>query len=150
MKISTTRILLGLLSTIIGLFFIVAAWEAFEEYNRVKSYDGYAVGHVTQKHFQRASDGNTTYSLDYWFALPDGDKVSSTNSILKQNWDSLKIDDTFEIRYDRSSPSRNIPMYGGSVSILYAIFIFLLGAVIFFFGMMRLIAGFKNHDGKSA
>ena len=88
--------------------------------------------------------------LGYWFALPDGDKVSSTSSILKQNWDSLNIDDTFEIRYDRSNPDRNIPMYGGSVSILYAIFIFLLGAVIFFFGMMRLIAAFKNHDEKSA
>jgi hypothetical protein len=150
MKTTTSRILLGGISFLIGVFFVSASWEAYGEYMRIKEYAGHATGHLTQKHYQRASDGNSIYYLDYWFLPVGGNKISSTNSILKEHWDGLKPDDTLEVRYDKSNPSRNIPLSGGSVSLVYAFFVFVLGAVFLVFGIMRLIDSFKKGPDKSA
>ena len=144
MKISLSQAVFGGISLVIGVFFVVAGWEACTEYMRVKEYAGISTGHVTKKHFSQAADGNSIYYLDYWYLLTDGHKVTSTNSMLKQNWDGLKVEDTLEIRYDKSNPIRNIPLYGGSVSLVYAFFVFVLGTVFIVFGVMRFIHSFKT------
>jgi hypothetical protein len=148
MRISVSHAVVGTISLLIGVFFVMASWESISEYMRVKEYAGFATGNVTNKHFSQAADGNSLYYIDYWFILADGKKISSTRSILKQHWDVLKVDDTLEIRYDKSNPNRNTPMAGGSVSLVYAFFVFILGAVFLIFGIMRLISGFKKNSGK--
>lgn len=148
MKISKSKVILGAISLLIGVFFVMASWESSSEYMRVKEYAGFATGNVTKKHFSQAADGNSLYYIDYWFILSDGKKISSTRSILKQHWDVLKADDTLEIRYDKSNPDRNIPMAGGSLSLVYAFFVFILGAVFLIFGIMRIISGFNKNSGK--
>jgi hypothetical protein len=144
LKISKSGIIVALITGIIGLFFLLASWEAYSEYRRVNEYTGYAAGHVTKKYFSRAADGNSIYYLDYWFLLPDGNKISSTSNMVQQQWDALKIDDTLGIRYDLSNPNRNISNFSGSISLVYVFFVFLLGTVFLIFGVMRLINSFKT------
>ena len=150
MKISFSRVLWGVICLGVGLFFLAGSWGSYAEYQRVQNYDGRAIGHITSKHFKLGSDGGGNYYVDYWF-MPSADgKISATGIIAKQQWEMLKVDDTFEIRYDRSNPNLNIPMYGGSPSLVFSFFMFILGAVFILFGSLRLVSGFKKASyGKS-
>ncbi|HQN99133.1 MAG TPA: hypothetical protein PKU86_06740, partial [Bacteroidales bacterium] len=77
-----------------------------------------------------------------------GNKISVSSIIAKQQWDVLKISDNIEIRYDKSKPDRNIPMYGGSPSLIYAILMLVLGAVFILFGTLRIIKGLSKLNQK--
>ncbi|MBP9014583.1 MAG: DUF3592 domain-containing protein [Smithella sp.] len=150
MKISFSRVLWGLICLGVGLFFLAGSWGSYAEYQRVQNYEGRAVGHITNKHFKLGSDGGGNYYVDYWFMPSTNSKISATGMIAKQQWEILKVDDTFEIRYDRSNPNLNIPMYGGSPSLVFSFFMFILGAVFILFGSLRLVSGFKKASyGKS-
>ena len=144
MKISFSRVLWGVICLGVGLFFLAGSWGFYAEYQRVQNYEGRAVGHITNKHFKLGSDGGGNYYVDYWFMPSANSKISATGMIAKQQWEILKVDDTFEIRYDRSNPNLNIPMYGGSPSLVFSFFMFILGAVFILFGSLRLVSGFKK------
>ena len=150
LKISKSGITVAFITIIIGIFFLSGTWEAYLEYMRVNEYAGHATGHVTNKHFSQGADGNSMYYLDYWFLLPGGGKIKSTSNLLQQQWEALKIDDTLEIRYDLSNPNRNIPKYGGSLSLVYVFLVFVLGVVFLVFGIMRLISSFKMTYNKTS
>jgi len=144
LKISFSRVLWGVICLGVGLFFLAGSWGSYAEYQRVQNYDGRAIGHITSKHFKLGSDGGGNYYVDYWF-MPSADgKISATGIIAKQQWEMLKVDDTFEIRYDRSNPNLSIPMYGGSPSLVFSFFMLILGAVFILFGSLRLVSGFKK------
>jgi len=66
-----------------------------------------------------------------------GDKINATSGISRQQWDTLKVDDTIEVRYDLSNPGRNIPLYGGNPSLISAFFMLVLGTVLAVFGALR-------------
>jgi len=144
LKISFSRVLWGVICLGVGLFFLAGSWGSYAEYQRVQNYEGRAVGHITNKHFKLGSDGGGNYYVDYWFMPSTNSKISATGMIAKQQWEILKVDDTFEIRYDRSNPNLNIPMYGGSPSLVFSFFMFILGAVFILFGSLRLVSGFKK------
>ena len=125
------------------------SWAAYTEYKRVQDYGGRAIGHVTDKHYKRGSDGGGNYYLDYWFMSSAGNKISSTSVIGKQHWDVLQVDDTMEIRYDLSNPNRSIHLYGGSPSLVFAFFMLTMGAVFIAFVFLRVIKSFqKTSKGK--
>ncbi len=144
MKISFSGIFWGLICIGVGLFFMAGSWGAYAEYKRVQDYTGRAIGTITDKHFKQGLDGGGNYYVDYWFMSSGGGKISARSVIAKQQWDMLKKDDTMEVRYDQSNPERNIPMYGGSPSLVYAFFMLLLGAVFALFGGSRLLYGFRK------
>ncbi|MCK7506951.1 MAG: hypothetical protein MZV70_24760 [Desulfobacterales bacterium] len=102
---------------------------AYSEYKSVQDYGGRAIGHITKKHFQTAADGGGNYYLDYWFMSSAGSKISASSIIAKQQWDMFQVDDTMEIRFDQSNPNRNIPMYGGSPSLIWAFSCWFWGCV---------------------
>ena len=143
MKASFSGIFWGLISIGVGCFFLAGTWGAYLDYNRVQEYSGRAGGQVTKKHFQTAVDGVGNYYLDYSFVPSNGSKISATSSISKQQWDTLQVNDNLEIRYDPSNPKRNIPMYGGSPSLVWAFFTLVLGAVFIAFGGSRFLTSFK-------
>jgi Protein of unknown function (DUF3592). len=128
----------------VGCFFLVGTWGAYLEYNRVQKYSGQAIGQITKKHCQVAADGSGNYYLDYWFVPSAGSKISTTSGISKQQWDTLQVNDNLEIRYDPSNPNRNIPLYGGSPSLVFAFFMLIMGAVFLIFGAFRCLASFKR------
>lgn len=144
MKVSFSGIILGLICLGIGSFLLSGSWSAYAEYKRVQGYGGRAIGHVTNKHFKRGSDGGGNYYMDYWFMSSAGSKISATSIIGKQQWDVLRVDDTMEIRYDQSNPDRNIHMYGGSPSLVFAFFMLLMGTVFIIFGCLRLAKSFRK------
>jgi len=144
LKISFSGILGGLICIGIGFFFLAGSWGSYLEYKRVQDYSGRASGHITKKHFLTAADGSGNYYLDYWFVPADGSKISTSSGIAKQQWDTLQVNDNLEIRYDQSNPNRNIPMYGGSPSLVFAFFMLALGGVFMLFGVSRFIASFKK------
>jgi len=132
-----------------ALFFLAGGWWSYSEYKHVQDYSWKAIGHITAKHFKLGSDGGGNYYMDYWFMSSSGIKINSSSIIAKQQWDMLKIGDTTEIRYDPSNPNRNIPMCGGSPSLIYAFFMLVLAAVFMLFGTLRIISGFrKSSQGK--
>ena len=135
---------ISLVSLFIGFFFIMTGVEAYKEYTREQGYKGVSTGYVIKKHSQRASDGDSVYYLDYWFSLTDSRRVYSTNHISKQNWDELKTGDILVVRYDQADPNRNIPLYGGGLSLVYLFFVAVLGTVFLVFGMMRLFTGYRE------
>lgn len=144
MKLSASRIVGVVISLVIGGVFLAGSWGAYLDYNRVQEYSGRASGHVTKKHFQTAADGSGNYYLDYWFVPSDGSKISATSGISKQQWDTIQVNDNLEIRYDPSNANCNIPMYGGSPSLVLAFFMLVLGAVFLIFGASRCFASFKK------
>ena len=144
MKISFSNIFWGFICIVIGCFFLAGTWGAYLEYNRIQEYSGRASGHITKKHFLTAADGSGNYYLDYWFVPADGSKISTSSGIAKQQWDTLQVNDNLEIRYDQSNPTRNIPMYGGSPSLIFAFFMLVMGGVFTLFGVSRFIASFKK------
>jgi hypothetical protein len=147
LKISFSGIFWGFICIVIGCFFLAGTWGAYLEYNHMQEYSGRASGHITKKHFKLAADGSGNYYLDYWFMSSASSKISSSSVIAKQQWDVLKVDDTLEIRYDQSNPNRNIPMYGGSPSLVFAFFMLVMGAVFILFGGSRFLNSF--HKRKS-
>lgn len=144
MKISFSAVFWGVVSLGIGFVFLVGSWGSYSEYTRVQDYSGRSIGHITNKHLKLGSDGGGNYYMDYWFVSSNGSKISASSVIAKQQWDMLRVDDTMEIRYDKSNPNRNIPMYGGSPSIVFSFFMLILGAVFIFFGGSRLFNGFHK------
>jgi len=144
LKISFSGIIVGLISVGVGCFFLAGTWGAYLDHKRVQDYSGQAVGHITKKHFQSAGDGGGNYSLEYWFVPSTGGKISAGSGISKQQWDTLKVGDTLEIRYDKSNPQRSIPLYGRSPSLVLAFFMLVLGAVFIAFGVSRCLASFSS------
>lgn len=143
------HILISIISLVISFFFIITGVEAYKEYAREQGYNGVSTGYVIKKHYQRASDGNSIYYLDYWFAIADGRRINSTNRISKENWDHLKTNDALGIRYDQADPNRNIPLYGGHLSPIYIFFIAVFGIVFLVFGVMRIFTGVREVCKKS-
>jgi hypothetical protein len=144
LKTSFSGIIIGFISVGVGCFFLAGSWGAYLDYNRVQEYSGRASGQVTKKHFQTTADGSGNYYLDYWFVPAAGSKISTSSGISKQQWDTLQVNDNLEIRYDPSNPKRNIPMYGGSPSLVLAFFMLVLGAVFLAFGGSRFLTSFKK------
>jgi len=144
LKISFSGILGGLICIGIGCFFLAGSWGIYLEHNRIQEYSGRTGGHITKKHFRVAADGSGAYYLDYWFVTSRGDKINATSGISRQQWDTLKVDDTIEVRYDLSNPGRNIPLYGGNPSLISAFFMLVLGTVLAVFGALRFPASFKK------
>ena len=147
MKVSFSGIFGGLICIGIGFFLLSGTWGAYSEYKRVQDYSGRAIGNITKKHFKLASDGSGNYYIDYWFMSSASSKISASSIIAKQKWDILKVDDTLEIRFDQSNPNRNIPMYGGSPSLVFAFFMLVMGAVFMLFGGSSIFNSF--HKRKS-
>lgn len=143
-NISFSGIFGALICMAIGFFLLSGSWAAYAEYKRVQDYSGQAIGHITDKYFKRGSDGGGNYYMDYWFISSDDNKIKSSGTISKQQWDVLQVDDTMEIRYDLSDPSRNIHMYGGSPSLVFAFFMLLMGGVFMTFGLLRVSKSFKK------
>jgi hypothetical protein len=144
LKVSFSSILLGLICIGTGLFFLYGTWGAYAEYKRVQDYSGRSIGHITSKHSKLASDGGGNYNIDYWFMASSGKKISAASIIAKQQWDMLQVGDTLEIRFNPFDPTHNIPMYGGSPSLVFAFFVFILGAVFMLFGSLRVVYGFRK------
>lgn len=144
MKISVAGILGGLISLGIGCFFLAGSWEIYLEHARIQKYSVHAIGHITKKHFQTSADGSGNYYLDYWFVSSGGNKISASSGISKQQWDALRVNDNLEIRYDPANPNSNIPMYGGSPSLILAFFMLVFGSVFIVFGVFRFPASFKK------
>ena len=144
MKTSFFSIFWSLISLGVGCFFLIGAWGAYRDYNRTQGYSGRAIAEITKKHFQPTVDGGGNYYVDYWFARADSYKINGTNCISKQQWDALKINDKLQVRYDPSNHTRNIPMYGGSPSFIFAFFMLILGAVFIIFGISRFFSSFNK------
>jgi hypothetical protein len=145
LKISFSGIFWGLICICIGIILLAGTWGSYLNYNRLQEYGGRAVGNITKKHFQQATDGSGNYYLDYWFLSAAGGKISASSVIDKQQWDMLQVGDTMEIRYDQSNPSRNIAMCGGSPSLVLAFFMMVLGTVFIVFGGSRFFNSFHKH-----
>lgn len=144
MKSSLPGIIFGFICVGIGFFFLAGSYYAYLDYTRVQKYSGRASGQVTKKYSLIASDGSGNYYLDYSFVSSAGSKINASSSIAKQQWDTLRVGDALEIRYDLSDHNRSIPMYGGSPSLIFAFFIFVLGGVFLVFGASRLMENFKR------
>jgi hypothetical protein len=144
LKISFSGIFWGAICIGIGFFFLAGSWGSYSEYKRVQDYSGRAIGHITNKHFKLGSDGGGNYYVDYWFMSLSGGKINSSGVMAKQQWDMSQINDTFEIRFDQSNPNRNLPMYGGSPSLVFAFFMLMMGAVFILFGFLRFMNSFRK------
>lgn len=139
MKISFSGFFWGLICMGIALFFLYGSWGAYTEYKRVQDYGGWAIGHITKKHIQKTADDGGNYYIDYWFISSSGSKISASCVIAQPQWDLLRISDTMEVRYDQSNPNRNIPMHGGSPSLVFAFFMLAMGSVFMIFGASRFL-----------
>jgi hypothetical protein len=143
LKISISGIIIGSICVFIGCLLLAGTWGSYVDYNRLEKYSGRAIGHITKKHFQKAADSNANYFLDYWF-MANGSKIIGSSVTAKQQWDALQAEDTMEIRYDQSNPNSNVPMYGGSPSLIMALFMMVLAAVFMIFGGSRLFYSFNK------
>ncbi|HPD57093.1 MAG TPA: DUF3592 domain-containing protein [Smithellaceae bacterium] len=145
MQISVVRIFMATIFILIGSFFVAGGWQAYKDFAKTKHYTGLAIGHLTKKHLARASDGNTIYYVDYYFRHAGSGEITATSETIKQVWDLLKEGDRMEIRYDPADPQHNnFPVGSGGASLIYAVFIFVLGMVFLSFGISRLLTILKR------
>lgn len=138
------------MSVAIGLIFLAGSWGSYAEFKRVQDYEGRAIGHITHKQSRLGSDGGGNYFIEYWFMSSAGVKISASSTIAKQQWDMLKVNDTLEMRYDKSNPYLNIPMYGGSPSLVFAFFMLVLSGVLILFGTLRLMNSLKKSSRRKS
>jgi len=136
-KISYSGITAGIICIIIGVLLLSGAWGSYANYSRLDRYSGRAVGHITNKHIQKAADGNASYYLEYWYEA-NGIKINASGVTAKQQWDVSQVNDTMEVRYDKGNPGSSVPMYSGSPSLIMAFFMTVLAAVFLIFGGSRL------------
>ena len=69
MKVSFSGIIFGLICICIGCFFLAGTWGSYLDYNRLKEYNGRAIGHIAKKHFQIMSVSKRKQKVIYMFSL---------------------------------------------------------------------------------
>lgn len=144
MKISFSGFIVGLIFIGLGCFLLAGTWGSYLDYKRLKDYSGHTSAYVVKKHSQKVADGSAKYYLDYSFLPAAGSKISVSGSVEKRQWDSFRVNDTLEIRYDSSNPGRHIPLYEPSSSLAWAFFMLVMGAVFLLFGGSRLFYSFQK------
>jgi len=144
LKISFSGFIVGLIFIGLGCFLLAGTWGAYLDYKRLADYSGHTSAYITKKHVQKTADGNATYYLDYSFLPAAGSKIIVSGTVSKQQWDSFKVKDTLEIRYDSSKPDRHIPMYEPGSSPAWGFFMLVMGAVFLLFGGSRLFYSFRK------
>jgi hypothetical protein len=98
-----------------------------------------AGGVVTEKHSFSDSEGSS-YSIGYFFTLPDGSWFNDWHNMEFQTWNDLSPGSKIEIAFDSQNPAKNLPVTGADTVDEYLPIIAFISA--FFAGVASFIASF--------
>ncbi len=142
--INKVATVLGLVLFLTGCIGTVGSWGAYwRDSNIVK--EGYsATGHITKKSIAFVADGRSDYVLDYWFQLPDGQRVVAHRIVHKALWESVREDTPFVVLYAVDNPNSNFPQGGGVSSIALPLFVSVLFFVLGAFGALLTISAVRT------
>jgi hypothetical protein len=138
---SRIALVFGIVFLVAGLLMVFGSWRGRQLDTRILEQGPRAAGHVTRKIVLAAADGASDHGIDYWFALPDGQRIEAHAALSKAAWDTVREGDTIQIAYSAEYPRRNFPVDGGVTSAGIAVFTGAFGAVFAVLGGL-LVGGY--------
>ena len=145
---SAISLVFGIVFLAVGLLTVFGSWRGYQLDNRILEHGVRAPGQITKKVVAAAADGTNEYGVDYWFTLPEGERIEAHGGVPKSLWDGLREGDTLEIAYSPEYPRRNFPVGGGVASLGITMFVGTFGAV--FAALGGLLIGGYVRAGRSA
>jgi hypothetical protein len=131
---------------VVGTIGAVGSWVVYRLDGAIARGGERADGHVTRKSLVYATDGDSDYTVDYWFVLPSGARIEATRGIRKALWATLREGDVVAVRYSAANPRRNFPERDGPPGVGVTAFVSLLCATLAAFGAL-VIAGLVRRRG---
>jgi hypothetical protein len=138
---SRIALVFGVVFLVVGLLAVFGSWRGYQLDTGILEHGARAEGHITKKVVLAAADGDSDHGIDYWFALPGGQRIEAHAGVPKPMWDGLREGGTLDIAYSPDYPRRNFPVGGGVTSLGITIFVGTFGAVFAALGGL-LIGGY--------
>jgi hypothetical protein len=132
-----------------GLFAAVSAWGAYWTDTTIVKSGERAAGHLTKKDFLFVADGDSDYAIEYWFSLPNQERVVARRNVSKALWTSLRKEDTFQVHYSKENPNRNFPAGVGVTSLGVASFVSAFGALFAAGGALLIAGSLRRKSGEA-
>lgn len=139
----------GIVFLAAGLLTVFGSWRGYQLDTGILEHGVRTQGHITKKVTIAAADGGSEYGVDYWFTLPEGQRIEAHGGVPKSLWDGLREGETLEIAYSPEYPRRNFPVGGGVTSLGITMFVGTFGAVFAALGGL-LIGGYLRAGRRAA
>lgn len=131
---SLAALIMGVLFILLGLVFLIGSWGAYLTDSKIQNSGNSAKGQIEKKVFLFDAEGDSDYILEYWFLTNTGSKINASHHVSKLLWNSVRENQTIEIRYSASNPKRNFPNGEGVTSLGMSIFASVFGGLFTLFG----------------
>ena len=135
---------MGLLFLLAGLLGAIGSWGAYRLDSGIVAAGERAQGHVTRTYVLRAGDGDSDFLVDYWFHLPDGQRIQASRSVSQSLWKTLGKGQTVQVHYAADNPKRNFPAGGGVTSLGLVLFTGVFSALFAVFGVVLLMGAWRT------
>ncbi len=145
---SKLSLVFGIVFLALGLLVVFGSWRGYQLDQRILEQGARAEGHITKKVVLAAADGDSDHGIDYWFTLPDGQRIEAHAGMPKPTWDGLREGDSIEVAYSAEYPRRNFPAGGSVTSGGITVFVGAFGAV--FAALGGLLIGSYLRAGRAA
>jgi hypothetical protein len=138
---SRISLIFGIVFLTVGLLTTLGSWRGYQLDAGILEHGARTQGHITKKVTVAAADGGHDHGLDYWFVLPEGQRIEAHSGVPKSLWESMREGDSLEIAYSPQYPRRNFPVGGGVNTLGLTMFVGAFGAVFVALGGL-LIGGY--------
>lgn len=125
---------LGLAFVAAGVLTVLGGWAAYWQDLGISRSGQRAVATITKK--VAAVPGQSGPAVEYWFALPDGQRIESRRTIDKPIWEGYVEGGKLTVLYATAAPDRNFPLGGGVTSMGVTFFTTVAGAIMFITGLL--------------
>lgn len=136
----------GLVLALLSLFLLYSIWKAYIWDTNIQKHGKSVLAQVAQKHYVETSAENAEYyyMVDYWFVLPDGQRLNSSRKVSLERGSKMNVGDSLVVFYDPHAPKRNFIEGEGVTSIwvqvigsIILVFLTLAFGLLFLSGVRR-------------
>ena len=99
---------LGLLS--FGCLVTISGWRDYRRDANIERGGQRAEGHLKRKSFIHIYDTVVDCYIDYWFALPGGERIEASQKISESHWQKMREGGAFTVMYSPADPRQNYPL----------------------------------------
>ena len=141
-------LIMGSLFALVGAVGAVGSWFAYSLDTGIEKSGPRAVGHITDKSMVSSSDGDSDFTVSYWFVLPGGERIEAERGVSKELWSTFRKGETLVVAYADGNPRRNFPSGAGVTSFGVTVFVSALSSVFAIFGSLLLLGALRRTSGE--
>jgi len=106
---------LGLLT--FGCLVTLGGWRDYRRDASIERGGQRADGYLKRKSFDHIYDTAVDCYIDYWFALPGGERIEASQRISESHWRKMREGGVFAVMYSPADPRQNYPLGESKASI---------------------------------